>query len=78
MSGGNIDTTVLGRVLERGLTVLGRLIKFTIQLSDKTGGISELLLQLGNIGVTVKDVIHERAWVINDVFSVNVSVIFNA
>lgn len=77
MSGGNIDTTVLGRVLERGLTVLGRLIKFTIKLNDKTGEISELLLQLGKLGVTVKDIMHERPWVLNNIFSVNVSAKFN-
>ena len=30
LCGGNIDTTVLGRCLERGLAVDGRLVKFSV------------------------------------------------
>lgn len=72
LSGGNIDTTILGRCLERGLAADGRLVKFKVTVSDRPGGISELCKLLGTIGVSIKDVIHERAWVTSDVFSVEV------
>ena len=38
LCGGNIDTTVLGRCLERGLAADGRLVKFTVTVSDRPGG----------------------------------------
>jgi threonine dehydratase len=75
LSGGNIDTTILGRCLERGLAADGRLVKFKVTVSDRPGGISELCKVIGSIGVSIKDVIHERAWVTSDVFSVEVKVV---
>lgn len=74
LSGGNIDTTILGRCLERGLAADGRLVKFKVTVSDRPGGISELCKLICSIGVSIKDVIHERAWVTSDVFSVEVNV----
>ncbi|XP_023310273.1 uncharacterized protein LOC108909172 isoform X1 [Anoplophora glabripennis] len=75
LSGGNIDTTILGRCLERGLAADGRLVKCKVTVSDRPGGISELCKLIGSIGVSIKDVIHERAWVASDVFSVEVKVV---
>ncbi|KAJ8964645.1 hypothetical protein NQ314_004725 [Rhamnusium bicolor] len=56
LSGGNIDTTILGRCLERGLAADGRLIKCKVTVSDRPGGISELCKLIGSIGVSIKDV----------------------
>lgn len=39
LCGGNIDTTILGRCLERGLAADGRLVKFTVTVSDRPGGL---------------------------------------
>ncbi|KAJ8974040.1 hypothetical protein NQ317_008981 [Molorchus minor] len=75
LTGGNIDTTILGRCLERGLAADGRLVKCEVTVSDRPGGISELCKLIGSIGVSIKDVIHERAWVASDVFSVEVKVV---
>ncbi|XP_066254982.1 L-threonine ammonia-lyase isoform X2 [Euwallacea similis] len=75
LSGGNIDTTILGRCLERGLAADGRLIKFRVTVSDRPGGICELCKIISSIGVSIKDIIHERAWVTSDVFSVEVVVV---
>jgi len=74
LCGGNIDTTILGRCLERGLAAEGRLLKLSITVSDRPGGISELCRLISSIGVSIKDILHERAWVMNDVFSVEVKV----
>ncbi|XP_043484791.1 L-threonine ammonia-lyase [Leptopilina heterotoma] len=75
LCGGNIDTTILGRCLERGLAAEGRLVKFSAQVSDRPGGIAELCTLLASIGVSIKDIIHERAWIMSDIFSVDVKVV---
>ena len=43
LCGGNIDTTILGRCLDRGLAADGRLVKFSCTISDRPGGMAELL-----------------------------------
>jgi len=75
LTGGNIDTTVLGRTIERGLAVDGRLIKFDVVVSDRPGGIAELTTQIAKLGASIKDIFHERAWLSANVFSVKVRVI---
>ncbi|KAF2366037.1 Tryptophan synthase beta subunit-like PLP-dependent enzyme [Trinorchestia longiramus] len=72
LCGGNIDTTVLGRCLERGLAADGRLVKFTVTVSDRPGGIAELTRLMASLGVSIKDMTHERAWIRSDIFSVKV------
>ncbi|KAI4457583.1 threonine dehydratase mitochondrial-related [Holotrichia oblita] len=49
LSGGNIDTTVLGRVLERGLAADGRLIKVYVTISDKCGSVNQLCKLIDSI-----------------------------
>lgn len=73
LSGGNIDTTILGRCLERGLAAEQRLVKFKVTVSDRPGGIAELCKLIASIGVSIKDIMQERAWVHGDIFSVRVS-----
>lgn len=74
LCGGNIDTTVFGRCLERGLAAEGRLMRFSVTVGDRPGGISELCNLLAKLGVSIKDVMHERAF-LKDVFSVVVKVV---
>ncbi|XP_014277841.1 L-threonine ammonia-lyase [Halyomorpha halys] len=75
LCGGNIDTTILGRCLERGLAVDGRLVKFSVTVSDRPGGIADLCKLVNKTGVSIKDIMHERAWIASDVFSVQVTVV---
>lgn len=72
--GGNIDTTTFGRCLERGLAAEGRLMRFTVTVSDRPGGISDLCKLISSCGVSIKDIMHERAW-LKDIYSVDVKVI---
>lgn len=72
LCGGNIDTTMLGRCLERGMAADGRLITFNVTVSDRPGGVAELTRVISNVGVSIKDIVHERAWVKADTFSVGV------
>lgn len=74
-----MDTTILGRCIERGMAAEGRLIKLKVTISDRPGGIAEFCKHLASIGVSIKDILHERAWVLNDVFSVEVPLnLFNS
>lgn len=56
VSGGNIDVTILSRVIERGLKMGGRTANITIALSDKPGqlsGVSEVIAKMGANVVSV-------------------------
>merc|ERR1712080_698194 len=75
LCGGNIDTTLLGRCLERGLAADGRLVTFSVTVSDRLGGIAELTRLLSNVGASVKDIVHEWAWVRTATFSVGVRIL---
>jgi threonine dehydratase len=62
LCGGNIDTTVLGRVMDRGLAADHRLCNFYATVSDRPGGIAKLTQLLFDMGASIKDIYHERAW----------------
>ena len=56
VSGGNIDVTILSRVIERGLKMGGRSAYITIALSDKPGqllGVSKIIAENGANVVSV-------------------------
>ena len=72
LCGGNIDTTVLGRVIERGLAADNRLCHFTATVSDRPGGIARLTELLCEVGASIKDIYHERAWLHSNVDQVQV------
>ncbi|KAL3801005.1 hypothetical protein HJC23_002298 [Cyclotella cryptica] len=72
LCGGNIDTTVLGRVLERGLAADDRLRNFIATVSDRPGGIARLTTLLGNMGASIKDMYHERAFLHSNIDHVKV------
>ena len=62
LCGGNIDTTTLGRVIDRGLAADSRLIRFGVTVSDRPGGVALLTKCIADIGGSIKDIYHERAW----------------
>lgn len=69
VSGGNIDVTILNRVIDRGLQTEGRLVKLTIELLDKPGqleGVSKIIAGLGGNVVSVN---HDRSDVNMDIDS---------
>lgn len=72
LCGGNIDTAVLGRVIERGLAADGRLVRFVARVSDRPGGIAALTKVLSDNGASIKDIYHERAWLQSSVSHVHV------
>lgn len=61
LSGGNIDVTILSRVIKRGLLMTGRNSTLNIELLDKPGqllGVSKLIADLGGNVISIH---HERA-----------------
>lgn len=75
LCGGNIDTTILGRVLERALVADSRLIKIWVTISDRPGSLAEFCKLMSSYGASIKDIAHERAWLKNDIFSVQVQAV---
>jgi threonine dehydratase len=53
--GGNIDTSILGRVLERALVADSRLIKIWVTISDRPGSLAELCKLVATKGASIKD-----------------------
>jgi len=72
LTGGNIDLAVLGRVIEHGLVVDGRLCRFTATISDRPGGLARLAQQIAVAGASVKEITHDRAFCGPDVSAVSV------
>ncbi len=68
VSGGNIDVTILSRVIQRGLIKSGRLDSLLIELVDKPGQLKEVSRIIAECGGNVTGVHHERA---GDTESVN-------
>eukprot|EP01064_Diplonema_japonicum_P036011 TRINITY_DN797_c0_g2_i2.p1 TRINITY_DN797_c0_g2~~TRINITY_DN797_c0_g2_i2.p1 ORF type:complete len:449 (+),score=112.76 TRINITY_DN797_c0_g2_i2:30-1349(+) len=63
LCGSNVDMTVLGRVIERGLYVEGRLVQLTVPISDRPGGLADLAKALADLGANVMDMTHQRAFI---------------
>lgn len=60
VSGGNIDVTILSRVIGRGLQKSGRSYTMTIELVDKPGQLQHVSEIIASTGANVVSVHHER------------------
>lgn len=60
VGGGNIDVTLIARIIERGLAADGRLCRFGVLLSDRPGSLARLLTVVAEQGASVKEVDHDR------------------
>ncbi len=61
LSGGNIDVTILSRVIDRGLLKAGRSGQLTIEMLDKPGQLKEVSALIADLGANVVSVHHDRA-----------------
>ncbi len=61
LSGGNIDVTILSRVIKRGLLKSGRTYSLTIELLDKPGQLKGVADTIAELGGNVISIHHERA-----------------
>lgn len=69
VSGGNIDVTILSRVINRGLQNAGRLADLTIELLDKPGQLVGVSKIISDLGANVVSVNHNRSDVNMDINS---------
>ena len=74
LCGGNIDLTILDRVIDHGLAADGRRWRFTTRISDRPGGMARLAAAIAATGASVREIVHDRAFSGPDVFSSGVEV----
>ncbi len=60
LSAGNVDVTTLERIITRGLAHSGRSVNFTTVMPDQPGALAKFLTTLGETGVNVLHISHER------------------
>ena len=61
VSGGNIDVTILSRVISRGLIKEGRQGRLTVELTDRPGELMEVSTIIAKLGGNVISVRHDRS-----------------
>lgn len=67
VSGGNIDVTILSRVINRGLQKSGRSYVLTVELMDRPGQLVGVTSIIAHMGANVISVHHERAGKTTDI-----------
>ncbi len=72
LCGGNIDMSVISKVIDRGLAADGRLCRLVAHVSDRPGSLATLTKVLGATGASVKEVEHDRHFGPPDVALVNI------
>jgi threonine dehydratase len=60
LAGGNIDVTLLARIIDRGLAADGRLCRVTACVGDRPGSLARLTAILASTGASVLDIAHDR------------------
>ena len=62
LSGGNIDVTMLARIIERGLVKDGRMVRLRVTLPDHPGGLEKLAGLIGVERANIVQATHDRAY----------------
>ena len=62
LSGGNIDVTMLARIIERGLVKDGRLVRLGVILQDRPGALARLTAQIAQEQANILQIEHDRAF----------------
>jgi threonine dehydratase len=60
VSGGNIDVSILSRVITKGLTKTGRITEITTKVMDKPGQLTTLLQHVAQTGANIISINHNR------------------
>ena len=68
VSGGNIDVTMLNRIINRGLQKGGRLCTLSLEIDDRPGQLTKVSQLIAGLGANVVGVLHEGT---NSVITVN-------
>ncbi|HEY0995088.1 MAG TPA: threonine ammonia-lyase [Gemmatimonadaceae bacterium] len=73
LSGGNIDVTMLERIVNRGLVADGRLARLSVTVKDRPGQLGRLTALVAAEGANVLEVAHRRAFADISVRDVDIS-----
>lgn len=60
LSGGNIDVTLIGRIIDFGLVSSGRFLVVAVIVSDTPGQLMHLLEMVADLGMNIRQVEHRR------------------
>lgn len=60
LAGGNVDMYLLGQIVAKGLTNMGRMIKIFILLPDKPGALKEVVDEIATLNANIVEVVHDR------------------
>lgn len=62
ISGGNLDSPLLGRIIRRGLAQSGRIMRVGVELPDVPGALSGLLARVADRNANVLHIYHNRSY----------------
>jgi threonine dehydratase len=60
ISGGNVDSSLLGRILNQGLVKHGRIMQLRVRLPDTPGSLAQLLILISGLKANVLHIFHDR------------------
>jgi len=60
VSGGNVDSPLLGRIINQGLLKHGRIVRLRVSLSDRPGSLAGMLNQVAELNANVLHIYHDR------------------
>ena len=75
LCGSNIDLSMLGRLIDRGLAADGRLCRMKCAISDRPGGLARLTALIAQTGASIREIDHDRNFASPDVASVVVNIV---
>lgn len=75
VSGGNIDVTILSRIINRGLLKAGRSADLNIELLDKPGQLEGVSSIIASLGGNVVSIHHDRASEGSDINACNLRIV---
>jgi threonine dehydratase len=62
LSGGNIDVTMVSRIIQRGLVKDGRLVRLAVMLADRPGALARLTALIAEARANILHIEHDRAF----------------
>jgi threonine dehydratase len=60
ISGGNVDSSLLGRILSQGLFKSARIMRIRVRLTDAPGSLAQLLTLISGLKANILHVYHDR------------------
>jgi threonine dehydratase len=60
ISGGNVDSPLLGRIINQGLLKNSRIMRIRVCLDDTPGSLSRLLARVAQLKANVLNIVHDR------------------